>query len=84
MQPSSGDTPSISHIPQKPNKIATEIISLLSSERFGGRSIFMKTPQNAPIITLTIFIKTGEIIFFSSKLPPEPAPEARAIEIAML
>ena len=45
----------------------------------------MKTPQNAPMITLTKFIKIGEIIFFNSKLASAPETElARAIDIAML
>ena len=85
MQPNNGDTPNASHIPQNPNKIATEIINLLSVERFGGIKIFIRTPNNAPIITLTRLINIGSITWLKSIPPPEPdTDEAKAIEIAML
>ena len=85
IQPNNGDTPNASHIPQNPNKIATEIINLLSVERFGGIKIFIKTPNNAPITTLERFIMSGNITFLKSNAAPDSdTDEAKAIEIAML
>ena len=81
MQPSSGEISSSAHTPQNANKSATEMISLLSFERFCGIRSFIKSPKRLPSPTTSRFSTTG-LPSVSNENPLAPLKEASAMEMA--
>ena len=81
MQPSSGEISSSAHTPQNANKSATEMMSLLSFERFCGIRSFMKSPNTLPSSKTRRFRSTG-LPSVSNEKPLAPLKEASATEIA--
>ena len=82
MQPSSGERSSSAHTPQNANSSATEMINLLSFERFCGMRSFMKSPNMLPSSRTRRFSSTG-FPSVSNEHPLTPLKEASAMEIAI-
>ena len=84
MQPSSGETSSIAHTPQKANSSAMDTIRRLSAERLPSRS-FKSTPNTPPSPSTPRLMARGLPISSSMfRDSPLPAPmEEMATEMAM-
>ena len=81
MQPSRGDTSSRAQTPQKVNRVATEMMSRLSVDRFLGMSHFMMTPKSPPKRKTPVLTARGARMLLGRK---EPERTARAMEMETL